>query len=156
MRIDVNKMALGVPIIYIYVRKDVFKLIPYRKTIGNFMPKILLIEDSNFQRRILSKFLENNGHQVHEAANGKIGLEMVEEHQPDLIFCDLVMPETDGFGVLKALQEKKSVIPIVVLTSDIQKPVREQCIELGAAEFLNKPVNQDEIQNTLQKVFGSA
>ena len=120
------------------------------------MPQILIIEDSNFQRRIISKSLEEEGHKTYAAPNGKIGLEMIEEHQPDLIFCDLVMPEVDGFGVLRTLQEKNSTIPIVVLTSDIQKPVREQCIELGATEFLNKPVNQIEIQDTLKKVFGSA
>jgi CheY-like chemotaxis protein len=118
------------------------------------MPKILIIEDSNFQRKIVSKFIREEGHEVYEAANGKIGLEMIKEHQPDFIFCDLVMPELDGFEVLKALKEKKSTIPIVILTSDIQLPVKEQCLELGALEFINKPANQGKIQEALKKALG--
>jgi len=119
------------------------------------MPTVLIIEDSNFQRSILSKFIEGEGYQIYEATNGKTGLQLIEEHQPDLIFCDLVMPELDGFEVLRVLKEKKSTIPIVVLTSDIQKPVREQCLELGVMEFINKPASLIKIQNALQKVFGS-
>ena len=120
------------------------------------MPTVLIIEDSNFQRKIISKFIKEEGHEIYEAANGKIALELIEKYQPDLIFCDLVMPVLDGFEVLKNLKEKKSTIPIIVLTSDIQQPVREQCMELGALEFINNPANQIKIQNALQKVFGSA
>mgnify|MGYP002636739774 CR=1 FL=1 len=119
------------------------------------MPTVLIIEDSNFQRKILAKLIMDEGYHIYEASNGKAGLELIEEHQPDLIFCDLVMPELDGFKVLKNLQNKKSTIPVIVLTSDIQKPVREQCIALGATAFINKPANPAKIQSALQKVFGA-
>ena len=119
------------------------------------MPAVLIIEDSNFQRKILSKFITEEGHHIYEAANGKVGLELVEKHQPDLIFCDLVMPELDGFEVLRNLKKNKSTIPVIIITSDIQQPVREQYLELGALEFINKPANQKKIQDALQKVFGS-
>lgn len=119
------------------------------------MPTVLIIEDSNFQRKILAKFIMDEGHHIYEASNGKAGLELIEEHRPDLIFCDLVMPELDGFEVLKKLQDKKSTIPVIVFTSDIQKPVKKQCIELGAIEFINKPANPAKIQSALRKVFGA-
>ena len=119
------------------------------------MPTVLIIEDSNFQRKIISKFIKEEGHEIYEAANGKIALELIEKYQPDLIFCDLVMPVLDGFEVLKKLQEMKSTIPIVILTSDIQEPVRKQCLELGALEFINKPSSPVKVQGALQKAFGS-
>jgi CheY-like chemotaxis protein len=119
------------------------------------MPVVLVIEDSSFQRKILCKFITDEGYQVCEASNGKIGLELVASRQPDLIFCDLVMPELDGFEVLKKLQEMKSTIPIVILTSDIQEPVKKQCLELGALEFINKPSSPVKVQGALQKAFGS-
>lgn len=120
------------------------------------MLKILIIEDSNSQRKIICKFIDQTKYKIYEAANGKIGLEMITEHQPDLIFCDLVMPEVDGIEVLKVLNDKKSRIPVVVLTSDIQLPVREQCLELGAIEFINKPASEIKIQKALEKVFASS
>ena len=118
------------------------------------MALALVIEDSNFQRKIIIKFLKTEGYEIVEAPNGKIGLEKVAETKPDIIFSDLVMPELDGFGVLKALKEEGSKIPIVVLTSDIQAPVREQCLELGARVFLNKPFNQSQMKQALDQVWG--
>lgn len=118
------------------------------------MALALVIEDSNFQRKIIIKFLTAEGFEIVEAPNGKIGLEKVAEHKPDIIFSDLVMPELDGFGVLRALKEQGSTIPIIVLTSDIQAPVREQCLELGARVFLNKPFNQNQMKQALDGVWG--
>lgn len=119
------------------------------------MALALVIEDSNFQRKIIIKFLKAEGYEVVEAANGKIGLDQVAEHQPDIIFTDLVMPELDGFGVLKALKEQGLKTPRIVLTSDIQAPVREQCLELGANVFLNKPFNQQQVKEALDSVWSA-
>ncbi len=117
------------------------------------MALALVIEDSNFQRKIIIKFLKNEGFEIIEAENGKIGLEKVAEHKPDIIFSDLVMPEVDGFEVLKTLQEQGSKIPVIVLTSDIQTPVREQCLALGAKVFLNKPFNQSQMKQALEGIL---
>ncbi len=119
------------------------------------MALALVIEDSNFQRKIIIKFLKDEGFEIVEAPNGKIGLEKAAEHNPDIILSDLVMPEVDGFEVLKTLQEQGSKIPIIVLTSDIQVPVREQCLELGAKVFLNKPFNKEQMKKVLDEVWGS-
>ncbi|MEK9629074.1 MAG: response regulator [Nitrospinota bacterium] len=118
------------------------------------MALALVIEDSNFQRKIIIKFLKAEGYEIIEAPNGKVGLEKAAEHKPEIIFTDLVMPELDGFAVLKTLQEQGSKIPVVVLTSDIQAPVREQCLGLGANVFLNKPFNQNQMKQALEEIWG--
>ncbi|MZH03321.1 MAG: response regulator, partial [Nitrospinae bacterium] len=70
------------------------------------MALIQIIEDSSFQRKFISKILEGAGHQVIQAENGKVGLEKLESNDPQVIFCDLLMPELDGFGFLEALRKK--------------------------------------------------
>ncbi len=119
------------------------------------MANIVIIDDSNFQRKIITKFVKAEGHEIFEGANGKIGLELIATHKPDAILCDLVMPEVDGFEVLRKLQEQGSNIPVIILTADIQAPVREQCMQLGAKKFLNKPFNQSQMREALNEILGT-
>ena len=65
------------------------------------------------------------------------------------------MPEVDGFEVLRTLQEQSSKIPVIILTADIQAPVREQCMQLGATKFLNKPFNQGQMKEALEELLGA-
>lgn len=107
------------------------------------MSCILIIDDSVFQRRIVSAPLRNEGFIVHEAVNGNDGLEKIRELNPDLILLDILMPEKDGLQVLRELHEKGNVIPVVMLTSDVQDSTRAECLSLGANAFLNKPVKAE-------------
>lgn len=118
------------------------------------MAIIVIIDDSNFQRKIITKFVKAEGHVTHEGENGKVGLELIALHKPDLILCDLVMPEVDGFEVLRKLQEQGSKIPVIILTADIQAPVRDECMQLGASKFLNKPFNQIQMRDAMNEVLG--
>ena len=119
------------------------------------MVKILVIDDSSFQRKIISGILTENGHQVIQAVNGKDGIEQVEKEEPDLILTDLLMPEYDGHWVIEQLNARKSTIPVIVLTSDIQKTTEKRCRELGVVAFLNKPVDKNivvsAVRNALQR-----
>ena len=124
------------------------------KTWETKVANIVIIDDSNFQRKIITKFVKAEGHETFEGANGKIGLELIATHKPDTILCDLVMPEVDGFEVLRTLQEQGSKIPVIILTADIQAPVREQCMQLGARKFLNKPFNQSQMREALEEILG--
>ena len=72
---------------------------------------------------------------------------------PDCIILDLLMPELDGFGVLEALKQKGSKIPVIVLSADIQDSVREQCLGLGAAMMLQKPAKAPKILEALDQVL---
>jgi CheY-like chemotaxis protein len=78
-------------------------LIGYRqKPLEIKVAKIVIIDDSNFQRKIITKFVKAQGHETSEGENGKIGLELIATHKLDTILCDLVMPEMDGFEVLRS------------------------------------------------------
>lgn len=113
------------------------------------MALILVVEDAWLSRRMMSKVLENDGHTILQATNGREGLEMVRGHNPDCIFLDLLMPEVDGLDVLKTLQDEGSKIPIVVITADIQQSTRQQCLELGAIAVINKPSQPPELLQAL-------
>lgn len=114
------------------------------------MARILIIDDSSFQRGIIRKTLQQSGYETVEAKDGKEGLLCAIDAAPDLILLDLVMPEMDGFAVLKELQLQRVAIPVLVLTADIQEMTREQCLALGAAGFLNKPVKAENLITAVQ------
>jgi threonine synthase len=83
-------------------------------------PCIALIDDSSDARRLIRRILQSQGNfTIHEAENGKLGLNVIEKEQPDLIILDLMMPEMDGFAVLDALKSKPETadIPVIVSTA---------------------------------------
>ncbi|ACL17540.1 response regulator [Methanosphaerula palustris] len=119
------------------------------------MARILIIDDSSFQRGIIRKTLQQVNYETIEAKNGREGLERVLDDAPDLILLDLVMPEMDGFTVLSELQKLKNTVPVLVLTADIQEITRDQCLELGAAGFLNKPVKMEDLTSAVLGGLGA-
>jgi CheY-like chemotaxis protein len=114
------------------------------------MATILVIDDSKFQRKRIIEVIKSEGHETIEATNGKEGLDLAEQYQPHCIVCDMVMPDVGGIEVLTTLKAKKSLIPVIILTADIQDPVREQCLSLGARAFLNKPLKKEELLDALK------
>ena len=119
------------------------------------MAKILLVDDSSFQRKNVSKMLVAMGHEVVAAENGKVGLEKAETDQPDLIITDLLMPVMDGIGYLRGLNARKLMIPVVVVSADIQETSRTECMELGAKTFLNKPIKESDLKEAIAKALSS-
>ncbi len=120
-----------------------------------FMAQILIIDDSPMTRRIAIKILEPDGHEILEAGSGNEGTEIAVTKTPDCILLDLLMPGKDGREVLKTLKEKGVASPVIVLTSDIQKTTREECLKLGAFRFLNKPANENEIRRAVKEAITS-
>jgi chemotaxis protein CheC len=117
------------------------------------MAKILIVEDSTFQRKRIADVLNGEGHETLEAANGKKGLQMLESHFPDCILTDITMPEMDGVEFLTALKNQKCMIPVMVYSSDTQKKIRIQCLELGASQFYNKPKLGDEFLDAVSETL---
>ncbi len=106
------------------------------------MKKILVIEDEPEMRRNLLTILKLEKFQPIGAENGRVGLDAIKREKPDLILCDVMMPELDGHGVLTALREDSelSAIPFVFLTAKGEKEDLRCGMNLGADDYLTKPV----------------
>ncbi len=113
------------------------------------MANILIIEDSSFQRNLLSRMVAGAGHAVTEATNGKEGLDRIILAYPDLVLCDLLMPEMGGLELLEQLKEQDINVPVIIVTANIQESVRTQCMDLGIRAFLNKPPNEAELMRAV-------
>jgi DNA-binding response OmpR family regulator len=102
---------------------------------------LLVVDDNEMNRDILSRYLEQQGHGVAVAENGRQALEMVNTHSFDLVLLDIVMPEMDGYQVLQRLKADATWrdIPVIMISAldEIDSVVR--CIELGAEDYLPKP-----------------
>lgn len=116
------------------------------------METILIIEDTYELRASIAEVLGQEGFQVLQAENGSVGIEQALKHQPDLILCDIMMPGTDGFEVLKSLKQEKGLfsIPFIYMSAlEERKNVREG-MELGADDYLIKPFTIDELLNAIK------
>jgi CheY-like chemotaxis protein len=117
------------------------------------MTRILIIDDSSFQRRIVTGILSEAGYDVLVADNGRDGIEVALKDTPALIITDLLMPEFDGFYLLKEARAQDLGIPVLVLTSDIQDTTRDQCMYLGAAGVVNKPVKKEVLLPAITRII---
>lgn len=109
------------------------------------MATLLLIED-NVQNRYLARFLlEQRGHQVIQAENGLVGLDLAARLRPDLILLDIQLAGMDGHAVARALKSHATLrnIPIVVVTSYAMAGDREKCLAAGAEGYIEKPIDPD-------------
>ena len=117
------------------------------------MAKILVIEDEYQMRINIATILEMEEFQVICAENGRRGIELALSEKPDLILCDVMMPEVDGEGVLEHLktQESTAKIPFIFLTARGQTAFLKKSIPLGSEGCLGKPISAQELLNTIQK-----
>ncbi len=115
------------------------------------MKTILIIEDELTVRESLIDILELERFRVIAAENGKVGLRLAQEHNPDLVLCDIAMPEMDGFGVLQRLRENPDTgaMPFIFLTARTTKIEFRRGMELGADDYLFKPFTMDELLSAI-------
>ena len=106
------------------------------------MKKILVIEDEPEMRRNITALLRYHEYEPVEAENGRKGVEAARREKPDLVLCDVMMPEMDGHGVLQALQQdaEMALIPFIFLTAKGEKDDLRSGMDLGADDYLTKPV----------------
>ena len=102
--------------------------------------KILVIDDEEYIRDSVIGFLEDFGFEVVDAENGKIGLEIFDSRQPDLVLCDLRMPEMDGLEVLASVRRKNSEIPIIIVSGAGNIADTVEALRLGAWDYIIKPI----------------
>jgi DNA-binding NarL/FixJ family response regulator len=111
------------------------------------MKKILVIEDEPEMRRNLTTILRLEKFQPLAAENGRVGVELARKEKPDVILCDVMMPDLDGYGVIAALraQAETVTIPFIFLTAKGEKPDIRAGMNLGADDYLTKPVGKADL-----------
>ncbi|GGH29685.1 response regulator [Sphingobacterium alkalisoli] len=117
---------------------------------------ILIIEDNFEIREGTAEILElTGGYNILTAENGKLGVEMATKHLPDLILCDIMMPELDGYGVLYMLNkyDSTSKIPFIFLTAKSERADMRKAMEMGADDYLIKPFDDVELFNAIESRF---
>lgn len=115
--------------------------------------RILVIEDEpNIRQNILEILVFHDEYEVMTASNGVVGVQAAREYLPDLILCDIIMPELDGFGVIEALQDSPStaVVPFIFLTAKADRESMRTGMVLGADDYLTKPFTPQELLVTVQ------
>lgn len=116
------------------------------------MKKILLIEDDAVLRENTAELLELSNYKVITSSNGKTGIEMAKKELPDIIICDIMMPETDGYEVLEALSKDKNTkrIPFIYLSAKTERHDVRKGMNLGADDYITKPFNEDELISAIE------
>ncbi|MBJ7882053.1 response regulator [Gelidibacter salicanalis] len=116
------------------------------------MKRLLLIEDDTVLRENTAELLELSDFQVMTAPNGKIGVLLAKEHLPDLIVCDIMMPEMDGYAVLEALSKNESTqhIPFIYLSAKTERQDVRKGMNLGADDYITKPFSEDELISAIE------
>jgi Response regulators consisting of a CheY-like receiver domain and a winged-helix DNA-binding domain len=116
------------------------------------MTRILLIEDNPEVRENTTEILELAGYNVQTAPNGKVGVELAQKQNPDLIICDIMMPELDGYGVLHILNKRNEIagIPFIFLTAKTETADIRKGMNLGADDYLTKPFEETDLLNAIE------
>ncbi|MDX2099165.1 MAG: response regulator, partial [Leptolyngbyaceae cyanobacterium bins.59] len=117
--------------------------------------KILIIEDEPIIRETIADLLEMEQYRTLTAENGQTGVQLAQEQFPDLILCDIAMPEMDGHGVLNTLRQnpRTANIPFIFLTAKADKQDLRHGMELGADDYLTKPFTPDELIRAIETRF---
>ena len=112
----------------------------------------MLIEDNKAVRENLTEILELSNYEVMGADNGKSGVDLIIREIPDLIICDIMMPELDGYGVLNVLSKnpKTSSIPFIFLTAKAERADFRKGMEMGADDYITKPFDDIELLNAIE------
>ena len=117
------------------------------------MQSVLIIEDNLAIRENTAELLELNGYRVFTAKNGNEGFELVKSTNPNVILCDIVMPETDGRELLKLLKKDKTTsgIPLIFLSAGSAPPAVQKGLMQGADAYLSKPFDEQELLDAVKR-----
>ena len=117
------------------------------------MAKILLVDDSKIQRKWVKEKLGAETHEFIEGSNGLEALDLMAEHHPDMIVCDLNMPTMGGIECVETMQTRGLNFPVIIVTADIQDTTKEKCLKLGVRGIVNKPIKDDRLTDLVQEVL---
>jgi two-component system chemotaxis response regulator CheY len=116
------------------------------------MALIMIVDDSNYTRRVHRRILESDGHTVVEASTGMAAIESFFVHHPELVLLDLTMEDMGGLDVLAKLRELNAQARVVVVSADVQRSTAKLVTESGALRFLGKPVSAEHLVETVREL----
>ncbi|MBD2484545.1 MULTISPECIES: ATP-binding response regulator [Planktothrix] len=116
------------------------------------MNKVLIIEDEDTIRENIMELLLSEEFQVLDAAQGQLGIKLASEYQPNLILCDIIMPDIDGYTVLTEMQKQPLLanIPFIFMTAKAERRDLRLGMELGADDYITKPFTPIELLSTIR------
>ena len=122
------------------------------------MKKVLLIEDDAIIRENTAELLELSNFNVITAPNGKIGVELAKRDTPDIVVCDIMMPELDGYGVIEALSKNNETkyIPFIFLSAKTERTDVRKGMDLGADDYITKPFTEEELISAIESRLAKA
>jgi len=120
------------------------------------MPKILLIEDNEMNRDMLSRRLQRRGYEVAIAVNGATGVRMAHSETPALILMDMSLPDLDGWEATRQIKASAATraIPVVALTAHAMSGDRERALAAGCDDFDTKPVDLERLLSKIEALLG--
>jgi two-component system, cell cycle response regulator DivK len=121
------------------------------------MPTILLVEDNDFNRDMLSRRLKRRGYEIVDAADGEQALRLANSHAPDLILMDINLPGMDGWEATRRIRANHTTasIPIIALTAHAMSGDREKTLSAGCDEYETKPVNFEGLLAKMEALLGA-
>lgn len=114
--------------------------------------KVLIAEDDVLIREGLAEILEKEGYQVIQAENGQQALNLYEQHQPDFVCLDIMMPEMNGYDVCRAIRQKSEDLPIIFISAKTEEIDKVIGLELGADDYIMKPFGVREVVARIRAV----
>lgn len=117
--------------------------------------RILVIEDNAEVREEIADILTFEGFEVHQAANGRVGLDLIRQALPDLVLCDLMMPELDGYETLARVRSDAAtaMVPFLCLTARAERRDLRRAMELGASDYITKPFTAQDLLGAIASVM---
>ena len=117
------------------------------------LKKIMILEDDEAIAELIRFYLREEGLETTVASKGEGFTDKVAEYQPDLITLDIILPDTDGFTIFKALQQDKRIRHIPVVFVSILEKEKEKGMKMGASGYIVKPFKEDELKKTIKSAL---
>lgn len=113
------------------------------------MSRILVVDDEEPVRTVLSTFLQRKGHEVAEAESGPNALDQLDSFRPHLVLLDIRMPGMNGIEVLKAIKQRAPEVGVIMVTATSDNEIGLQTLALGAADYMMKPFSFEQLERHL-------
>lgn len=122
---------------------------------GEKIKRILIIEDEKAMAELIAMRLKKEGYEIDTAYDGEEGLEKIRSRKPDLVLLDLMLPKIDGRDLLKIVKKEEGIkdIPVIILSGRAEQWDRNIGLELGADEYIEKPLDMVKLASQLKSVF---